>query len=453
MHPSQIVKILCDHAATGAVYLTATDSVLDFTSREKAKLVKVTVCSSLGSHDIPLDDDWSARIFSKTLSNVVCCEGKKLLSWNWKSIVSFLLGMYGIQIDFKGTLIDLKILESYMDTRLDKPKNINEFMGRLKKVMASENWSKIHKIYKEIHLPLALKIIPELESVGILTFEKIHAYYEIAGQENGRLLSYKAFARSFVPHVISPEQKELLKPLDFDSVFVYMDYKSMEVKMLGWLSGDDEINSLCDSEDIYKSAFEKILKSPCDSEEKRSLCKKFFLPVFYGMSAYGISEKLGLPMKTAEAIVDRIKSIFSKSYQWIESFQNKAEIDKKVSDYFGKIRLFPEKAYKARNFAVQSPAAIFCLYHLIDLYKSLNDITKIAYNVHDGYMIYAKREKLKEVILASHKSLVSECSLFPNLVMGVSCSVGRKLTEMKSIQLPNRKKNEKHMSVISDNNG
>jgi hypothetical protein len=50
-----------------------------------------------------------------------------------------------------------------------------------------------------------------------------------------------------------------------------MDYKSMEVKMLGWLSGDDEINGLCDSEDIYRVAYEKILKTPCDSEDKRSL--------------------------------------------------------------------------------------------------------------------------------------------------------------------------------------
>lgn len=65
MHPSQIVKLLYDHAATGAVYLSATDAVLDFTSREKAKEATIFICSSFGSHEIPLDGDWSARIFSK----------------------------------------------------------------------------------------------------------------------------------------------------------------------------------------------------------------------------------------------------------------------------------------------------------------------------------------------------------------------------------------------------
>jgi hypothetical protein len=457
MHPSQIVKLLYDHAATGAVYLSATDAVLDFTSREKAKKATIFICSSFGSHEIPLDGDWSARIFSKAFSNSLCCEGKKILVWNWKVIASFLLGMYGITIEFKGTLIDLKILESYTDTKLEKPKTMIEFMGRLKKVMSSENWSKTQKIYKSVHLPLALEVVPSLETIGILTTEKLHAFYDITGQENGRMLCYKALTRSFVPHVISPEQRELLKPLDFDSVFVYMDYKSMEVKMLGWLSGDEEINGLCDSEDIYRVAYEKILKTPCDSEDKRSLCKKIFLPVFYGMSAYGISEKFGLPIKVAEAIVDRIKNIFFKAYKWIEDYQKKAEIDKKVVDYCGKTRHFQDKSYRARNFAVQSPSAIYCLYQLIGLYKSLNGIGRIAYNVHDGYMIYANREKLKEVILASHKSLVSECNLFPNLSMSISCSVGRKITEMKTIKLPNRTKNEKskesekHLPIVSDN--
>lgn len=184
--------------------------------------------------------------------------------------------MYGITIEFKGTLIDLKILESYTDTKLEKPKTMIEFMGRLKKVMSSENWSKTQKIYKSVHLPLALEVVPSLETIGILTTEKLHAFYDITGQENGRMLCYKALTRSFVPHVISPEQRELLKPLDFDSVFVYMDYKSMEVKMLGWLSGDEEINGLCDSEDIYRVAYEKILKTPCDSEDKDHYVKKYF---------------------------------------------------------------------------------------------------------------------------------------------------------------------------------
>lgn len=438
MHPSQIVKLLLDHFQTGAVFIASVDGVLDFTNREKAKSVRILLSSNSGNHEIPIADDWSARIFAKALMN--CCEvGKKLLAWDWKSIVSFFLGMYGIKIQVNGTIIDLKILESYNDTKNEKPVNFLSFMNRLKQVMLSSNWSKINHIYKTVHLPLVLNVIPDLETVGILTTEKLHAHYEITGQENGRMLCYKAFTRAYVPHVITPEQKETLKPLDFESVFVYMDYKSMEVKMLGWLSKDKEINELCQSEDIYKSAYEKILKTPCDTEEKRSLCKKFLLPVFYGMSAYGISEKIGLPMKTSEAIVDRIKNIFCTSYAWIESHQKKAESDKKAEDFLGKIRNFPDKFYRARNFAVQSPAAIFCLYKLVDLYESLKDLTKIAYNVHDGYMIYSRKDKLKEVILNSHKSLISECKLFPNLNMSVSCSVGRKLTEMKTIKLPSRK--------------
>ena len=151
-----------------------------------------------------------------------------------------------------------------------------------------------------------------------------------------------------------------------------------------------------------------------------------------------ISENLGLPIKVAESIVERVKNTFSVAYSWIESFQNKAKEEHAVCDIFGKKRIFLEKEYKARNFVVQSPAAIFCLEKLIQLYKSLNGKAKIAYNVHDGYMLYSTRDNLKDVILESQSVLLSKSHLFPDMHLNVSCYAGRKLSDLKKININKR---------------
>lgn len=54
-------------------------------AEKKAKEATIFICSSFGSHEIPLDGDWSARIFSKAFSNSLCCEGKRYLFGTGKS--------------------------------------------------------------------------------------------------------------------------------------------------------------------------------------------------------------------------------------------------------------------------------------------------------------------------------------------------------------------------------
>jgi hypothetical protein len=50
-------------------------------------------------------------------------------------------------------------------------------------------------------------------------------------------------------------------------------------------------------------------------------------------------------------------------------------------------------------------------------------------------MIYSSRENVRDVVLAAMSALRSEDSAFPSLRMEVSCSVGRRLTEMRELNV------------------
>lgn len=436
---AEISLLLTKHQQSQVVYLSPSGSILDFTDREASKAVSVGIISSKGSDVIALSDEWTTRFFVKAAQETIMSANRRLLVWDWKSIASFVLGRHGVCFKPLSSLIDLKLLESHSDARLAMPASINEFMSRLRVVSESSTWGLRQNVYRLVHLPLALDVVPEMETVGILTDTRVHAFYDIVGQENGRMLSHKAFSKGFVPHVLTPELRNQLKPID-GHFFAYLDYKSMEVQMLSWLTQDSELAKACASNDIYASIFEMVTKTPCDSDSKRLMCKKFLLPVFYGMGAAGLEKSLGLPIGACESIVDRIHSIFHTASSWLRTVQESAELNGKYTDILGKTRSFADKHYKARNFAIQSPSAIFCLHGLVKLYNALKGIAKIAYNVHDGFMIYATKECLKNAILGAQEALQSESELFPGLSISVSCSVGRTLAEMKPLNLPRKKK-------------
>ena len=435
---NEMAMLLTHHQQSPIVYLSSS-GILDFTDREASKVASIGISSAKGSNTINLGDEWLVRFFVKAANETIMAANKRLLVWDWKGIASFILGRYGVPLQPQCSIIDLKLIESHSDAHLGMPSNISEFMGRLRAASDSATWKLRQDVYRLVHLPLSMDVVPEMEAIGILGDTRLHAFYDIVGQENGRMLSHKAFSRGYVPHVLTPELRNQLKPIE-NHLFVYLDYRSMEVQMLAWLSRDDELARACSSDDIYASAYEMVTKTPCDSDEKRSMCKRFLLPIFYGMGAAGLEKSIGLPMAACESIVERVHGIFHVASAWMRSVQSTAESSGCYTDMLGKKRSFAEKHYRARNFAIQSPSAVFCMHGLVRLHGALKGIAKIAYNVHDGFMIYVTRDGMREAILAAQKALMSQSELFPGLTIGVSCLVGKSLIDMKQINLPGKKR-------------
>lgn len=433
-----MASTLVRHSSQPACFIAPTPKVMDFTSREASAACGATLVSAAGIDFVPLGDEWSARMFCHSLRLTLLEGEKRLYAWDWKSISSFLLGRHGVSLVPSNSLVDLKLLESMADVRGGVPLSVGEFLARLKSAVSHPGWREFQHVYRRVYCPMSTMALPEMESAGILADERLHAHYELSGQDNGRLLCHKAFERGYNPHVVTPEQKSLYKPLGLDHVFVAFDYSGMEAAMLAWLSGDASLSRMCSSGDLYSSVYEELTRTPCDDPSKRSMCKSFLLPMFYGMGLRAVSERTGLPEGACESLRDRLRSSFGVAWEFVEASQSSADASGSVTDRFGKTRLMPEKSYRARNFAVQSPAAIFCMDGLLRLRESLIGMGKVLYNVHDGYVASVPRDRARDALLAGKEALESESVLFPGLSIGATCSAGRSLADMKRLNVPRK---------------
>ncbi|RTK93407.1 MAG: hypothetical protein EKK64_10215 [Neisseriaceae bacterium] len=371
------------------------------------------------------------------LKLTVFAKNMKVLTWNWKNFASYVLSKTGKDYLIDGQIIDLKIIESYSGKKLKSPENYVEAANRLRNIFVSGTWKEIENVYKNLHLPLMTTVIPNIENSGIISLsegKKVHAYYEIDGQENGRLKCSKAFNSGFCPHAMIPETRESLKGRDCEEFFISFDFKGQEVYQLAWLSNDPLLKKLCELPDIYCGLYEAIMEDKNFDKNKRDFIKKIFLPIIYGQSANMLAQKCGLQQSVAEEKIQKIQTLFPEVFKFTDKYLKQVQEHGFAKDIFGKVRNFEaNKAYLVKNFSISSPATVVCLEKLVKLYYKLKNKTDIAFTIHDGYVVYANKENWKKIFKMGHEVLSEDSEFCPGLKLKVSVKAGKNLNDLKTI--------------------
>ena len=265
-----------------------------------------------------------------------------------------------------------------------------------------------------------------------MLFRSQYCYYEIEGQENGRLSSSCRYKDCFLPFNLKKENKEELKLKNDDDVFLSFDYKNMEVSVLEFLSKDSNLRAvLQEGKDFYESLYKNIYNKDC-SPEKRKKVKKIFLPYVYGASPKALAESCNVSLAQIEEFIKNTRKIFPHTFDWLDSYSNNSN-DNLYSNMFGKRRIINEK-YKARNFIVQSTASIFCLDKLVDLSNYLNH-SNIVFYVHDSYVVSCNRKDLNSNIEVVKNILLNGGNLFENILTNVSCEIGENLNSLLNYEV------------------
>lgn len=419
----------------GSVFIKTEPEVLDFTDKSIEK--NILIFSSKNNNNpfvLSLSNiDFNSII--SVLKNSIFSKGNKVICWNWKNLISYILYITKKFYVVDCALIDLKVIETYLGIKSKSPNSLSESLNRLKALIANGTWKEVENVYKNLHLPLMTTVLPSMETMGIIdtsSHNKLYSYYEINGQNNGRLKCSKSYSHGFVPHAMSDEFKQNLKTRNGDEIFMLFDFKGMEVYMLAWLSKDPLLLELCQTEDVYGSICKKIINENI-LKSSRELGKKIFLPVIYGQSTYSLSQECNIPINVAEAIYNKIHSLFPKCFDYVESYQHQLNELGYAKDFFGKRRTSFEvgKEYSVRNFAIQSPSSTVCLEKLTHLYFELKNKSDIAYTIHDGYVVYATKENWKSVYQTGFDILSSESTFCPGLRLRVTCRAGRNLNNLK----------------------
>lgn len=403
----------------GSVYLRFEPELPDFTVHAPGIL---KVASARGEVEIAFDRDNIAWI-AALLDVAVFTEGMVILAWNFKNLVTYTRHHARRSREYLGRIIDLKLIEGFMSRRHPAPSGYADAMSRAIEMSKDQAW---RRVYDTINLPLASTVVPALECEGIVDVANrriAYAHYEIDRSSSGRMIC-QTLARGYSPHKIgdSPDYK----PRGDDEMFVYLDYRSMEVCMIRWLSGDVALGDIIDSgSDVYAGAWTRI----AGDAEQPTAWKSTFLALFYGMGAEEMGRRHGWSTVIAREVILRAHLAFPAAFDYVLDAQDRAR-HAPVRDYFGRPRDLIAEPYKARNHVIQSPASVVCMEKLILLHSNVPEPARLAFSVHDGYALFCDVRALREVVGALVPLLESESSLCPGLRIRVSAKAGPRLNKM-----------------------
>jgi hypothetical protein len=414
-----------------AIYLRTEPEVPDFTIGAPFKCSIWNLRQKVELEISPNNITTVMGLFDATIFNKEHVD--RLYVWNIKTLSAYVHAFIPKFVSPTTSVIDLRVIENFLGIRKTRPENLVEAINRTKVAVQYKGWQ---KLYKSIHLPLALRVLPSIETTPLLneeTRKSEYPYYEIEGQANGRMNCLKKYSSSYLPHNLGPEARKNLKPRGYGLRFVSADFRHCEVTVLQWLTGDEALKQILDSgRDLHERIYEVVTEDKCDTEKKRTISKMLFLPVMYGCGPQTLATNLGLREAVGVELHNRIRTRFHTCYDRMLEIQKKAETGP-VEDYFGRQRTFPEgEFYKARNFWVQGVAATACQEKLIDLHKAFDgENAFIAYSVHDGYCGVCTIRAARNTYRTMKQTLEAESVLCPGLRMKVEIKFGARLDEMK----------------------
>ena len=233
---------------------------------------------------------------------------------------------------------------------------------------------------------------------------RIHTSFNQAVTATGRLSSTNPNLQNIpVRDEMGRRIRKAFIPSDKDHLLLSADYSQVELRLMAHLSGDEALISAFEhGEDVHAATAARLFNKSIDevTPEERRRAKTANFGIIYGISAFGLSQRLEIPRKEAKEIIDGYFASYPKVREYMEQVVAKAREDGFVTTIFGRRRYLNDitshnavaRGLAERN-AVNAP-----------IQGSAADIMKIAMiNVHRRFAAEGIRSR---VILQVHDELV-----------------------------------------------
>ena len=247
----------------------------------------------------------------------------------------------------------------------------------------------------------------------------IHTSYNQAVTATGRLSSAnpnlqnipvredlgRPIRRAFVP---SDERHELLSA----------DYSQVELRLMAHLSGDENLcEAFREGKDIHAATAARIFKKSIEevTSEERRRAKTANFGIIYGISAFGLSQRLGIPRSEAKQLIDGYFDSYPKVKEYMDNVVNNAREKGYVETLFGRRRYLADidsrnanaRALAERNAInapIQGTAADIMKIAMVGVarrFKTEGIRSRITMQVHDEIvvdMLRSEREQVERIV-------------------------------------------------------
>lgn len=238
---------------------------------------------------------------------------------------------------------------------------------------------------------------------------RIHTSYNQAVAATGRLSSTNPNLQN-IP-IRTEKGREIRKafvPRGEDFTLMAADYSQIELRIMAAFAKDKSmIEAFKNGRDIHATTASKIFKVPLEEVDgdMRRKAKTANFGIIYGISAFGLSQRLGIPRREAADIIEAYFAEFPSVKSYMDNVVNDARENEYVETILGRRRYLRDinsknatmRGFAERN-AINAP-----------IQGSAADMIKVAMiNIHE----WMKSENLKsKMILQVHDELVFDVHL------------------------------------------
>ncbi|MGV8828468.1 MAG: DNA polymerase I [Breznakibacter sp.] len=254
------------------------------------------------------------------------------------------------------------------------------------------------------------------------TTERIHTSYNQTIVVTGRLSSTNPNLQN-IP-IRDESGKEIRKAFtasDEQHIFLSADYSQVELRLMAHFSEDKHlIEAFRQGEDIHTATAAKVFKVPAAevTPDMRRKAKTANFGIIYGISAFGLAERLNIPRKEAKEIIDGYFENFPGVKNYMDACISKAREEGYVETLFGRRRQLDDinsrnsivrgvAERNAINAPIQGTAADIIKIAMIDINQEMNSLnlkSKMILQVHDELNFDVCQEELETM-----KELVKRC--------------------------------------------
>ena len=248
----------------------------------------------------------------------------------------------------------------------------------------------------------------------------IHTSFNQALTATGRLSSSDPNLQN-IP-VRTDDGKEIRKCFvpEPGCLFFSADYSQIELRIMAHLSGDEHlIGAFCAGQDIHRATAAKIWKIDLEAvtDAQRKKAKQANFGIIYGITAFGLAQRMGISNGEARQLIDDYFKTFPKVHQYMLDAIEKARQKGYAETMFGRRRYLPDinsKNGTVRGFAernainapIQGTEADIIKIAMIRIHKRFEEEgirSKMILQVHDelNFSVYPEeKERVEQIVIS-----------------------------------------------------
>jgi DNA polymerase I len=214
------------------------------------------------------------------------------------------------------------------------------------------------------------------------------------------------------------------------------DYSQVELRLLAHIADEPVLKEIFRrGEDVHTATAEAILGGRSDPGT-RSKAKMVNYGIVYGLSAFGLADRLQIEKEEAQQFIDAYLERFPKVKEFIDTTIERAREEGHVSTLFGRIRRVPElrsRQFQTRslgerlavNMVIQGTAADIMKLAMVRARNELRDAglaTRLVLQIHDELLFEAPTDEVAAASEIIEREMAQAFDMDPPL--GVDVGVG-----------------------------